>query len=768
METQARRPGPTPVAQSPVAQSPVPPKQEPPRRQPQERKPRRPAPQAPAQDGAKDLWLDAQPFAETVVQANPNEIPANPNLTAEDVLSPDADTIIEANNQIHAAPMQASAANATIQEDVSQFVQAAKSRHEIRRNTGAWNVEASGPQAKKPQLFQAGERLGKYVMVKELGRGAMGVVMLAEQEELRRQVALKILPPNLNTDDDAVYRFQREAEAVARLAHPGIIRLYDFGFENSTHFYAMEVVHGKDLSDLLKEERSSYQKAARLIRDCAEALNYAHTMGVLHRDIKPANILIDEKNQVRLTDFGLARLDGSSSLTMEGTILGTPLYMPPEQANGERRLTRQADIYSLGATLYELATGRSPYDGRNAREILLKVIKGPPRAPNRVDPHIPKDLAAIINKAMARNPGDRYRTAADFAEDLKAFIEERPVTNASVHAWANEDKRNTALFVVFGLVSLFLIGAFIVSLDRKQKANKQKTIEDLKAEIKQLKSTRGQQIAETPDLDESIGEALEIGKNDLINARIEASKRDVEARMALDSIVRSTSLNADTKKRVQALIEEAKKKREQEDFGSALVVIGEALDLHPFNHKVRLYKAKVENDHGLASQAIHTLTVLILDASCPGTLRDQARFLRASIYCQDENPVSDSLAEHDWSAIESSLTWQAQIELIKLHTSRHRFEVAFLLQAGFLENARQLAALGNKMLTKDQLANCYFRQAQLALKLGQNIDNASALINTARELSQDDELLERIDELMDIIENVRVKLAQKKNPQKSQ
>ncbi len=271
-------------------------------------------------------------------------------------------------------------------------------------------------------------RLGEYRILRLLGEGGMGTVFEAEQTSLHRKVALKVLSSGYCFRGSARERFRREAEAAARLDHAHIVKVFGIGEDRGQLFFAMEKVDGRNLETVLAQERITFEHAARLARDLADALHYAHEHGVIHRDVKPANVILTAEDRVLLTDFGLARVDGGTGLTRDGMAFGTPAYMSPEQALGRQDdVGPITDVYSLGATLYELVTTRKPFDAPTAEEIIRLVVDRDPVPPRRINPRIPADLETIIEKAMEKMRERRYPSAAELRDDLDRFIRGEPI-----------------------------------------------------------------------------------------------------------------------------------------------------------------------------------------------------------------------------------------------------------------------------------------------------------------------------------------------------
>jgi serine/threonine protein kinase len=303
--------------------------------------------------------------------------------------------------------------------------------------------------------------LGDFRILRGVGRGGMGIVYEAEQLSLGRRVALKVLPFAATMDSRHLQRFQNEARAAASLEHPHIVPVYGVGCERGVHYYAMKFIEGQSLAQVIDELRNAkethhkgtkdtkknqdtavsslcslclcgsndfYKSIAELGIQAAEALEHAHSLGIVHRDIKPANLMIDGRSALWITDFGLARTAADAGLTMTGDVLGTLRYMSPEQALAKHGLVdHRTDIYSLGVTLYELLTGRPAVEGKDREEILNRITLEESKPPRSFDASIPLDLETIVLKAMAKSPSDRYITARELADDLKRFQEARPI-----------------------------------------------------------------------------------------------------------------------------------------------------------------------------------------------------------------------------------------------------------------------------------------------------------------------------------------------------
>ena len=277
--------------------------------------------------------------------------------------------------------------------------------------------------------------IGDYTLLEVIGRGGMGVVYRALQVKLGRDVAVKMIHENRPLNPENRHRFLAEAEANARLDHPGIVPVYEVSEFEGHPFFSMQLVRGETLADKLRRGPLPQREAARIMVDVCQAIAFAHSQGVLHRDIKPSNILIDGEGRVRVTDFGLAKLaDSGISLTRSGSILGTPSYMSPEQASGRANLLGPAtDIYSLGSVLYHLLTGRPPFVAESPIELAMQLLEHDPPPIRLLDPRLDRDLEMIVARSIQKPPDLRYADAAKMADDLQAFLRDEPVSARSGH-----------------------------------------------------------------------------------------------------------------------------------------------------------------------------------------------------------------------------------------------------------------------------------------------------------------------------------------------
>jgi len=275
-----------------------------------------------------------------------------------------------------------------------------------------------------PEQDLAGRRLGDYHLLRLLGRGAMAEVYLAEQVSLKRRVAFKVLRDSLSGDATYVRRFHREAQAAASLIHAHIVQIYEVGCIDGVHFIAQEYVAGANLQQALaRSGPPDLPIALTIMRQSASALQRASEQGIVHRDIKPENIMLGEHGEVKVADFGLARLSGeneASNLTQAGYTMGTPLYMSPEQVEG-RELDSRSDIYSLGVTCYQMFTGEPPFRGETALSVAVQHLQNDPAPLSQARPDLPPELCRIVHKMLAKNLNDRYATARELIQELRSL-----------------------------------------------------------------------------------------------------------------------------------------------------------------------------------------------------------------------------------------------------------------------------------------------------------------------------------------------------------
>jgi serine/threonine protein kinase len=342
-------------------------------------------------------------------------------------------------------------------EELRELLPAAAMMEELRRHKRGARAVADR---------EAIERLGDYRIVREIGRGGMGIVYEAVQESLDRHVALKVLPRHSLLDPKKLARFQREAQAAAALHHSNIVPVFGVGEHDGLHYYVMQLIPGQGLHEVLARRRDAHDRAidfreiARIGVQAADALDYAHKHGTLHRDVKPANVLLDDQGTVWITDFGLAKLAEQNNLTSTGDLVGTLQYLAPETLHGQS--DARSDVYSLGLTLYELLTLAPPFPETNPARLLQQVSNQEPVRPRKLNPAIPRDLETIVLKAIARDPTHRYQTAGDLADDLRCFLDDRPIRARRISVperllrWCRQNRLVAGLLAA--LVLVFLTG----------------------------------------------------------------------------------------------------------------------------------------------------------------------------------------------------------------------------------------------------------------------------------------------------------------------
>src|SRR5438067_2174235 len=269
---------------------------------------------------------------------------------------------------------------------------------------------------------------GDYELLEQIGRGGQGVVFRARQKSLNRSVALKVISLGQWASKAHLKRFRLEAEAAASLNHPGIVPIHEVGERDGCCYFSMNLIEGGQLDEAVKRQVISIRRAVELIAKLARTVHYAHENGILHRDIKPGNVLLDKEGEPYLTDFGLARLvETEGSVTRTTEMLGTPSYMAPEQANGNAEVTAAADIYGLGAVLYQLLTGNPPFVGRSTYETVRLLLETDPRQPRLLNPKVDRDISTICLKCLEKDPQRRYSSALALAQDLERWLRHEPI-----------------------------------------------------------------------------------------------------------------------------------------------------------------------------------------------------------------------------------------------------------------------------------------------------------------------------------------------------
>jgi WD40 repeat protein/predicted Ser/Thr protein kinase len=378
---------------------------------------------------------------------------------------------------------------------------------------GASLASASGIANPKSQI---GNHFGDYELLEEIGRGGMGLVYRARQRSLDRVVAIKMMAFGPGSSPELVKRFRAEAVSAASLHHPNIVAIHEVGIHQGQQFFVMDYVEGRSLARVVGHQPLPARRAAGYLKTLAEAVHYAHERGILHRDLKPSNVLIDAQDQPHVVDFGLARqLEGDSELTVTGQVLGSPHYLPPEQAAGQRgRVSRRTDVYALGATLYHLLTGRPPFQAESLAQTLDLVLHAEPVAPRLLNPSVPADLETVCLKCLEKEPGKRYATAQLLAEELARFFEGKPVLARPVGRLAKAwrwCRRNPALAGTGAVAVLAVVLGFIGVLWQLQRVELQRQ----RAEAGELSARRRTYISEINSAQQALeannpGRALEL------------------------------------------------------------------------------------------------------------------------------------------------------------------------------------------------------------------------------------------------------------------
>lgn len=342
--------------------------------------------------------------------------------------------------------------------DLAGIGQRSFSRVDARRASPSWTSEARGMETDAPRI------LGDFKLKRELGRGGMGVVYLARQISLGRDVALKVLPPDANFEPARVLRFQREAALLGRISHPNIVKVFTVGETGDRHWLAMEFVDGVDLDRVLDARmmgttddtpdpfRADFVRAAVVVaRDVSLALGAAHSAGIVHRDVKPSNILIEKSGRCVLADFGLARDVSMAALTRSQTAVGTPYFMSPERFRAGEPLP-SADVWSVGALLYQCITRVRPFDADTPEELMRRILHEECVPPRKLDPTLPRDLETIVMHCLEKDPARRYRDGNELAADLDRYLRDEPVlavpVNAITQAYRRIKRRQTSLLAL--------------------------------------------------------------------------------------------------------------------------------------------------------------------------------------------------------------------------------------------------------------------------------------------------------------------------------
>jgi len=406
-------------------------------------------------------------------------------------------------------------------------------------DTSGQIVDGSPKGAVTGNKLRTPKRIASYEILDEIGRGGMGVVYKAQDPRLKRTVALKVILAGGHAGEVELARFQTEAEAVARLKHQNFVQIYEVGSDEGLPFLALEYCAGGSLEDRIATAPLEPREAAELVAKLADAMDHAHRALVIHRDLKPGNILLDDNGEPKITDFGLAKKIGEDdSHTRTVSVMGSIGYMSPEQASGNTRdATAAVDIYALGAMLYRLLAGRTPFEGASAVESLQLVIHGVPTSVRKLCPACPRDLDTICLKCLEKSPGNRYRTAADLADDLRRFLRGEPITARAATpaeqliSWTRRNPLPTTIAVGGVVMLAIMAGALAWMTYRNYRVieaiqQREMRVQELRGQILyldevltdscSLAAVTGEPRWEAryrrylPELDTAIGEAIEL------------------------------------------------------------------------------------------------------------------------------------------------------------------------------------------------------------------------------------------------------------------
>ncbi|MCY3017971.1 MAG: protein kinase [Planctomycetota bacterium] len=458
-----------------------------------------------------------------------------------------------------------------------------------------------------PPVRERTQTIGPYTLLRLLGRGGMGAVWEAHDTRLNRRVAVKVMVAGEDASANETERFKREAQNSAKLRHPNIVPVHDFGVERGRHYLVMDLVDGVMLGDALRQRQFTYREKAQLLEKVARAVQYAHEQGVIHRDLKPSNVMLEQKGggissftaaegtpppaspqsaianpqplEPLVMDFGLAKdITQDSSLSQSGQVMGTPAYMSPEQAEGRtREVGPCSDVYSLGAILYEMLTGRPPFTGENVMQVLRATLTDDPVPPRQIAPGVPRDLETICLKCLHKRPERRYASAAALADDLKAWLNGEPISArpASLAERAiKRVRRNPAVYGVSAVALVVIVAVtvvFMVSLDAKRReaeANLVRFTAEKEAKERAEAERRREQKNSVPAFVES--------------ARMALSKKKLDDALAYLQVVLDCEPD-----NAPALMMKAQVFIVREDYAAATQVLRRYLELEPGNISVQ-------------------------------------------------------------------------------------------------------------------------------------------------------------------------------------
>ncbi|MCA8924392.1 MAG: tetratricopeptide repeat protein, partial [Planctomycetes bacterium] len=466
---------------------------------------------------------------------------------------------------------------------------------------------------------------GPYDILGEIARGGMGIVYRARQRSLKRIVALKVLKEGENASERQVRRFRRETEAAAKLQHPNIVAVHEVGCHDSFHYFTMDLIEGDPLDAIVKrKEKMPVERVLHMIEEVARAIHYAHGKGIIHRDLKPANVLLDTDGHPKVTDFGLAKnMDHKSLLTRTGTVVGTPFYMPPEQARGDVTIDHRADVYALGVILYELLTLKLPFHGETTMEVYHKILEDEPIPPRKHDSRIDRDVNTIVLKAMEKEVPTRYASALELAEDIQRYLNGDPIKArplGPVGRLIKKAKKNKPLVLVIAgtilaCVTIISVGVVIHQKKTAAELHERQVLETndfkdaVRAELEAASSSLDAGVNRLNDRDPSgalasLGEAL---------ASLESLESLAQEYTSFNTVDMNAATLGEFSEEVEggyrsAFLHQARAYAAQSRFDEALASLARGLERSPGANDLELERGRVYLAQGSLDEAEATFT----------------------------------------------------------------------------------------------------------------------------------------------------------------
>jgi len=474
---------------------------------------------------------------------------------------------------------------------------------------------------------------GPYDVIGEIARGGMGIVYRARQRSLKRIVALKVMKEGENASEKQVRRFKRETEAAAKLQHPKIVAVHEVGCHEGFHYFTMDLIEGDPLDAIIKRgEKLPVDRILQVVMEVAQAIHYAHGKGIIHRDLKPANVLLDTDGHPKVTDFGLAKnIDHKSMLTRTGAVVGTPFYMPPEQARGDVDIDQRADVYALGVILYELLTLKLPFHGETTMEVYHKILEDEPLPPRRHDSRVNVDINTIVLKAMEKDLARRYQTALELAEDIQRYLNGDPIKArplGPIGRTLKKAKKNMPVVVVATVTALAFSGAVGLIFWRRAQVKHEIWVDNVNTEwdtyVTEVDNQRinarsqiASGVARQRDRDPEgaladLNEALKILEDLPFLAQEYTNYNTEEATLGhlderkpeIDQIYRDVYLEMGKAHVLQG---------DEESYGQAVASFEEGLEYDPDSHDLYLEIGRVETLQGQHEAALATFAGILED-----------------------------------------------------------------------------------------------------------------------------------------------------------